>query len=241
MRIPHIWIKKVETKEGVRRVPISLVSMTGEVLGSEFESALERDLLLLTVFDGQVNWFQTQPVTIHYTDAKGAPRHYTPDLLIDFGTNDKASRRPQLCEVKYREDLIADWGQLLPKFRAARAHCREVGWEFKIFDEHRIRTSRLTNIQFLWRYKNSTDCGSYYDEIMAELVEMRGPIPMLPLLERMYPTSRRRGEAIWAWWTMVVQGAIQCDLDRPITKSTLFWIDEFRKPVLRLNYAQARR
>lgn len=241
MRTPHIWIKKVEIKEGVRRVPISLVSMTGEVLGSEFESALERDLLLLTAFDGQVNWFQTQPITIDYSDAKGVKRHYTPDLLINFGTDDKPIHRPQLCEVKYREDLIADCGQLRPKFRAARAYCREVGWAFKIFDEHRIRTPRLANIQFLWRYKNSTDCGAYYDEIMAEMLEIRGPVPMLPLLERMYPSSRRRGEAIWAWWTMVVQGAIQCDLDRPITKATLFWIDEVRKMELRPNYVASRR
>lgn len=241
MRISHIWIKKLETKEGVRRVPISLVSMTGEVLGSEFESALERDLLLLTVFNGQVNWFQTQPITIHYNDAKGAPRRYTPDLLIHFGTDDKPIRPPQLCEVKYREDLVANCGQLRPKFRAAQAYCRERGWEFKVFDEHRIRTPRLANIQFLWRYKNSTECGTYYDEIMCEMLEMRGSIQMLPLLERMYPTSKRRGEAIWAWWTMVVQGAIQCDLDKPITKSTLFWIDESRKTDLRLNYAETRR
>ena len=234
MRISHVWIKKVETKEGVRRIPISLVSMTGEVLGAEFESALERDLLLRIVFDGDVNWFQSQPITIHYKDVQGNARRYTPDLFIHFGTEEKPTRSPQLCEVKYRKDLIADRHQLLPKFRAARAYCRERGWEFKIFDEQRIRTPRLANIQFLWRYKHSTDCGAYYDEIMEEMVEMRGPIPMLPLLERMYPTSRLRGEAIWAWWTMVVQGAIQCDLEKPITKSTLFWVEEWRKTKFRL-------
>ncbi len=76
---------------------------------------------------------------------------------------------------------------------------------------------------------------------MSEMVQMSGPIPMLPLLNRMYPTSRSRGEAIWAWWTMVVQGAIQCDLNKPITKSTHFWIDESRKANLRLNHVETRR
>lgn len=234
MRTPLIWIKKVKTKEGVRRVPISMVSLTGEVLGAEFESALERDLLLLTVFNDQVNCFQTQPVTIHYADSEGKARHYTPDLLIEYGTDEKVLRPPMLCEVKYRADLIANWDQLRPKFKAAKAYCRKQGWEFRIFDEHRIRTPLLKNIQFLWRYRGCTNSGTYYDQIMEELALTCAPIPMLPMLERMYPTSRARGEAIWAWWTMVVQGAIKCDLSKPITKSTLYWVTEQRKTQLRV-------
>lgn len=231
MRTPLTWMKMVQTKNGIRRIPISLVSMTGEVLGSEFESALERDLILRTAFDSGVDWFQTQPVKIEYRDAKGKSRSYTPDLLIHFLKGSKGARRPQLCEVKYRADLIADRDQLLPKFRAARAYCREQGWEFKVYDEQRIRTPRLANIQFLWRYKTSTHCGVYYSQIMAEMVKMSGPISMLPLLKRMYPYSRKRGEAIWVWWTMVVGGSIKCDLDQPLSHSTLFWVDESQKEI----------
>lgn len=224
-------MKMVHTKDGLRRIPISLVSMTGEVLGSEFESSLERDLILRTAFDSGVDWFQTQPVKIEYLDAKGKSRSYTPDLLIHFLEGSSGGRRPMLCEVKYRTDLIANRDQLLPKFRAARAYCREQGWDFKIFDEHRIRTQRLANIQFLWRYKSSTHCSTYYAQIMAEMVRMSGPTPMLPLLQRLYPYSRQRGEAIWAWWTMVVGGSIKCDLDQPLSPATRFWVDESEKEV----------
>ena len=76
MRTYSSWLKKVATKEGLRRVPISHVSMTGEVLGSEFESALERDLIMTYAFNDSVNWFQSQPVTIRYQDADGKPRRH---------------------------------------------------------------------------------------------------------------------------------------------------------------------
>jgi hypothetical protein len=236
MRTALLWIKKVATKDGVRRIPVSTVSMTGAVLGSEFESALERDLILTAAFEDDVNWFQSQPVKIHYTDKNGVARHYTPDLFIHFGTEENPTRRPQLCEVKYRKDLIAKWKELLPKFRAARAYCRARGWDFKIYDETRIRTPRLANIQFLWRYKSSTRGEGFYGPIMDELLDLTEPTTMNALLERMYPNIRERGEAIWVWWTMVVQGAIKCDLDQPLKKSTLFWVDDSRKQDLRLNF-----
>jgi hypothetical protein len=136
--------------------------------------------------------------------------------------------------VKYRKDLLADNEQLLPKFRAARVYCKERGWDFKIYDEHRIRTTRLANIQFLWRYKSSTRGEGYYGPIMDALLDLKEPTTMLELLESMYPGSRERGEAIWVWWTMVVGGAIKCDLDKPLKKSTLFWVEDSRKERLRM-------
>jgi hypothetical protein len=93
MRAPQVWIKKVETEEGIRRIPISLASMTGDMPGPEFESALERDLILTESFKDDVNWFQSQPVKIHYTDKNGVSRHYTPDLFIHFGTESNPTRR----------------------------------------------------------------------------------------------------------------------------------------------------
>lgn len=232
MRLPSNWIKKVATKEGVRRVPISHISMTGEVLGSEFESALERDLIMTCAFDGSVNWFQSQPLTVNYQDAEGKPRHYTPDLVIHFGTDQKTTRCPMLCEVKYREELLKNWKTYKPKFKAARAYARENDMEFRIFDEQRIRTPRLKNIQFLWRYKYAPVCSGYQEELLAELSKLDRGVQMLTIIDKLYPIKEHRGEAIWAWWTLVVQGAILCDLNQRLDNSTLFWVPEWRKSVV---------
>lgn len=232
MRLPSNWIKKVATKDGVRRVPISHVSMTGEVLGSEFESALERDLIMTYAFDGSVNWFQSQPMTIDYLNTEGQPRHYTPDLVIHFGTDQKTTRPPVLCEVKYREELLTNWKTYKPKVKAARAYARENGMEFRIFDEYRIRTPRLSNIQFLWRYKYAPVCFGYQTELLAELSKLDRGVQMLTIIDKLYPIKEQRGEAIWAWWTLVVQGAILCDLDQRLDNSTLFWVPEWRKSVV---------
>lgn len=227
MRKIDLWLKKVATKQGLRRVPISSVSLTGEVLGAEFESSLERDLLLLCAFDDSINWFQSQPLTIHYKGSDGRPRRYTPDLLIHFGTDQKATRRPMLCEVKYREELRESWAEYLPKFRAARRYCKENGMQFRIFDESRIRTPKLANVQFLWRYKFAEDCGAYYDELMGALIKS-GPTRMSPVIDQLYSTMQAKGEAVWAWWTMVAQGGIECNLDLPLNRETLFWAPAWR-------------
>jgi len=231
MRTNSLWLKKVATKEGLRRVPISHVSMTGEVLGSEFESALERDLIMTYAFSRSVNWFQSQPVTIHYQGADGKSRRYTPDLLIHFGTDQKQTRPPWLCEVKFRADLRKNWSELKPKFKAARAYARENGMEFRIFDESRIRTVRLGNIQFLWRYMYSKDRGPIHSAILAELCK-HDKVMMLPIIEKLYASDMQRGEAIWVWWTLVAQGAIECDLDRRLARETLFWVPDWHKRVV---------
>lgn len=206
--------------------------MTGEVLGSQFESALERDLIMTCAFDGSVNWFQSQPLTVNYQDAEGKPRHYTPDLVIHFGTDQKTTRCPMLCEVKYREELLKNWKTYKPKFKAARAYARENDMEFRIFDEQRIRTPRLKNIQFLWRYKYAPVCSGYQEELLAELSKLDQGVRMLTIIGKLYPIKEHRGEAIWAWWTLVVQGAILCDLNQRLDNSTLFWVPEWRKSVV---------
>jgi hypothetical protein len=113
MRPDYLWIERVKAVDGVRRVPISGTSLTGSVLGGDFESSLERDLLLLVAFDRRTEWYQTQPVKIEYLDVEGKRRTYTPDLLINFANQrGTPQRRPLLCEVKYRSELRDRWDEI---------------------------------------------------------------------------------------------------------------------------------
>jgi hypothetical protein len=55
---------------------------------------------------------------------------------------------------------------------------------------------------------------------------------MQAIIDKLYPVKEQRGEAIWAWWTLVVQGDILCDLNQRLDKWTLFWVPEWRKSVV---------
>ena len=149
MRLVTSWLKTERTLEGVRRIPLNVRSLTGSVNGQGFESSLERDLLLLVHWDHEVEWYQSQPVKIEYTDSQGKRRSYTPDLLVSYRTINNPdqppkTRKPLLCEVKYREDFAKQWKVLKPKFRAARVYAKANGYEFRVVTEREIRTDYLT-------------------------------------------------------------------------------------------------
>lgn len=227
MRLVTTWLKVEQTDNGVRRVPINVRSLTGTVNGQEFESSLERDLLLLVHWDTEVDWYQSQPVKIDYVDSKGCARHYTPDLFVSYRAlklpgQPPTIRKPLLCEVKYREDYLGQWRTLKPKFRAARAYAKEHGYEFRIFTEREIRTEYLKNIQFLWSYRYADFHVHHYEKLRDALKELEETNPTT-LLEACYSSKVLRGEALWTLWCMIARGWIKCDLHRTLTMQTPIW------------------
>lgn len=227
MRLVTSWLKKEHTPKGVRRVPINVRSLTGTVNGQEFESSLERDLLLLAHWDYEVDWYQSQPVKIEFFDSEGKARTYTPDLLISYRTiklrgKPPKTRKPLLCEVKYREDLIAQRPILKPKFRAARAYAKANGYEFRVLTELEIRTEYLKNVQFLWSYRFAYFHLHHYEMINFVLREMEETDPAT-LLMACYSSETLRGEALWTLWCMIARRWIQCDLHMPLTMQTRIW------------------
>ena len=133
-----------------RRIPLSYRShVTG---GQPFipgaraiahESALERDFVTVCRFDPEVIGVEEQPVTIYWTDAAGRQRRYTPDYRVvrRSGTD--------LVEVKYRNDLWANWEDYKPAFIAARNWAARQGMRFKIATERHIRGPVLANAKRL--------------------------------------------------------------------------------------------
>lgn len=222
MRLVTMHLKKEPTPKGVRRVPINVRSLTGEVNGQEFESSLERDFLLLVHWDHEVDWYQSQPVKIKFKAPNGDSKTYTPDLLVSY--RDNTERKPLLCEVKYREDLAFQWKELKPRFRAARQHAKEQGWEFAIFTEREIRTQYLQNIQFLWSYRFACFHDHHYDRLRLVMAELEECDPAT-LLEASYSSKTLRGEAMWTLWCMVARQWVKCDLNVPLTMKTRIWVD----------------
>lgn len=229
MRLVTTWLKVERTPDGVRRIPLNVRSLTGTVNGQEFESSLERDLLLLVHWDHEVDWYQSQPVKIEYADSKGKLRNYTPDLLVSYRTinhsgQPKKTRKPLLCEVKYRKDFAEQWVELKPKFRAARAYAKAHGYEFRVLTEREIRTEYFKNIQFLWSYRFASFHPHHYEKLKAVLSEME-ETNSTTLLDACYSSQTLRGEALWTLWCMIARGWIKCDLHKPLTMQTRIWTD----------------
>lgn len=231
MRLVNSWLKIEKSSEGVRRIPTNVRSLTGTVNGQEFESSLERDLLLLVHWDCEVDWYQSQPVKIEYLDTQGQSRSYTPDLLVTYHLDEKPTgqphnpRKPWLCEVKYRSELIKQIDQLKPKFKAARAYAKSQNYEFRVLTEREIRTDYLKNIQFLWAYRYAYFHEHHYATLKMALKEL-GEATIFTLLEVCYPTKVQRGEALWTLWCMISRLWIKCDLTMRLSMQTTVWIDE---------------
>jgi len=221
-------LKNKHVSKGVRRIKPNYMSLTGQVKGQEFESTLERDLLLRTHWDYEVRWYQSQPLKLQYLDNKEVKRTYTPDLLIVYAHNhddDEESilpRKNQLCEVKYRKDLALQWPKLKPKIRAARKYAKNEGWEFKIFTEKEIRTPYLENIRFLWSYRFSDFDEHHYDKLMMGLDA--GETTPYDLLQKTYNSKILRGEAMWTLWCMIARLWVSCDLTQPFNMKSRIWV-----------------
>lgn len=138
-----------------RKIPKSFRNVTGRVsfggTSIPFESPLEADFYRLLRFDQDVESITAQPVKVPYVRADGSSGFCYPDALVTY--RGAVMRRPMLCEVKLRSDLIKDWKDLKPKLKAARRYAAANRWTFKIVTEVEIRTPYLKNVDFLQEFR----------------------------------------------------------------------------------------
>ena len=92
----------------------------------EYESELERELLMQLDDHPAVAWFQEQPLALEY-ELDGRPRVYYPDVLIGLGDG-----RVIVCGVKPRFQMGLHVN--LVKWRAAVRFCRRHGYGLLVTD-----------------------------------------------------------------------------------------------------------
>ena len=206
----------------VRKVSGTSRGVTGVVPGmGHYESTLERDMMELIRFDRRVRQFTPQPLTIGYRDEAGTSRTYTPDGLIQFRHRDPYEPTI-LYEVKFRDDFREAWRTYLPKFRAAKAYCRERGWVFRVYTEVEIRTTYLSNVKFLWPYVARKVDPAMRDHMLNVLWDLGEADPDF-LLHALCSDATGRARLIPMLWHMLASGDIGCDLDSKLTMSSRIW------------------
>lgn len=206
-----------------RRIPLGRRSLTGRmpVKGSmvHHESALEGDLLVLLDANPTVRHVLEQPVRIPYRNARGRRRTYVPDFRATFCDGSRT-----FFEVKYRDDLRAEWGALRPRLRAGVAHARAVGARFKILTEVEIRGPLLANLRFLRRFRPTTKPDDPTEEHLVASLEALGTATPASLLAQAYASEAHRLTAIPAIWRLVAGGRIGTRLSLPLTMASQIWV-----------------
>lgn len=181
-----------------------------------FESALERDFLVLLSFDADLADVREQPVRLDFRDPAGRATHYTPDFLVLY-----RGERPRqvLYEVKYRADLRAEWPRLKPAFLAARRHASEHGMRFTVMTEVEIRGPYLANARFLRSYRDHVRDEAIEEHLLHTLAALGEATPQA-LLVAACQDRETRIAAVAPLWRLLATGRAHADLSLPLTMAT---------------------
>ncbi len=229
---PNSCHRGLPTKS-VRRIPTNRRSTTGYVAfrgnaAVPFESALERDFVLLQRHSASVLQVLSQPCQVPFVGHSGSTHIYTPDFLVSYRTSTAPLHMqtpPLLVEVKPSEEWRANWRAWMPKWKAARRYAQEMGWRFKIMDEARIRTQALDNINFLRRYDDLDVEFALSDQIVEDL-EGLGVASFDYLLAKHFAVVHR-AEGIAHLWHLLSTRRIDCDINLPLNHQTELWVPSY--------------
>lgn len=115
----------------------------------QFESFLERSLLLRLDRDRTVRDYGSQPEKVPFIDNEGRRRSYTPDFIVWREDGAVEIHEVTLAGRRVRPALHA-------REAAAAAVCRERGWQYVVHTEQNLpQAAELANLLALFRYRPS--------------------------------------------------------------------------------------
>jgi hypothetical protein len=147
-------LKRRPPAGNVRRVAAIGQNMRGVITNKagrvvQFESFLERSLLLRLDRDHAVRDYGSQPETFRFTDDQGKQRSYTPDFIV--------WRQDGAIEI---HEVTLTSRRARPNIRlreaAAAAICQERSWRYLVHTEQELpQAVELANLLALFRYRPS--------------------------------------------------------------------------------------
>lgn len=220
----HLKVR-LDSEGPVRKIKSGMRGIRGRVATQgdrsvAHESMLERDWYVTLDFDRRVKHFVEQPFTIEYR-VDGRLRKYTPDVKVEY--SDGGRSWTVVYEIKYRDELVANWLDNRARFKAAIAHCRARGWRFKLLTEVQIRGQQLENIRFLRRYRD-LEPQPLHSEQLFQALKVLGPTTPKALLAAAWSEEEQQSAALPELWRLVAAGEVCVQLDLPVTMACLVWI-----------------
>ena len=215
--------KQMRKINPTRRSVSGQYAFRGE-LAIPFESTLERDFIIRCEFQHSVLDIIAQPAEIKFRTANKREYTYTPDFLVYYKLGSRSYEnypKPMLVEVKPQEQWKKHWRKWLPKWKAARRYAIQRGWEFRIYDESRIRDQVLKNIKYLERYLR-IHSEPQDIELLINTVSSMGSCTVDYLLTRHFPGIYRERGLVFIW-SLVAKRLLNCDISARLSLSTELW------------------
>jgi hypothetical protein len=196
----------------LRRIPLShrshIIGFQPIATGTtEHESALERDFVTLTSFLYPQVSILSQPITLRFSE-DSKPRRYTPDYLVRYSAD-----RAELIEIKYRQDLRANFHRLKGGFVVARDWAREQRITFRIVTERSIRGAALDHAKRLLPLRQAP-LDSTLAGLALEAIGMSSRATFGDVLAAL-PVEREIGLA--TLWRLIARRTLRVDFSAPIT------------------------
>lgn len=196
-------VRRPTSSEKHRHVPVRAHSTTtGGVL--LVESGLEHELVLGLDRDPAVVWLVPQPFRLRY---------------VEQGVSRRRTHTPDLLSLDDR-DTVTIWDARPPakqdeKFGAASKitakACDDIGWRYKVFSGH--PPVRAANLRWLSAYRHVQP---WYEAAAEELGQIcRRP---KPCVADVLAAEHGAGHLLSALWHYCWSGAIEVDLDLPLTR-----------------------
>ncbi|PCI19155.1 MAG: hypothetical protein COB62_05960 [Piscirickettsiaceae bacterium] len=191
----------------------------------DFESTLERDLLISLEHDSTVLDVIEQPVTIEYINKNGREASYTPDFLVSYSIAYGESKAPcsKLIEVKPTEILCNDWESLKQKFKVGVAFAKENDYIFKIYNEARIHTKYFYNVRLIKMYRNYKPTRDVADQVYREIM-LNDALSVQGLAEAFKKTNSSIDNLFKVVCYLLMVKVLECDMTHPLSETSLIWM-----------------
>lgn len=206
--------KRKPPDDNVRRVRSTGQNICGVITNKvgrsvQFESWLERSLILRLDRDPEVLDYQSQPEQYSFTDEEGQQRSYTPDF--------KVWRRDGTIEI---HEVSLSKRRMQPDMRrreqAAGEICRERGWQYLVHPERSLpNESELANLLALVGYRPTIYANQQVIQAAHEHLAGAQTVAFDRLVRQLgQELTLSEGEVTASLCYLLWHGEIQTDLNR---------------------------
>lgn len=209
--------------EQVRKIKPTRISVSGRVIckgkAVAYESTLERDFLIVQNYHPDIKNIVAQPVTIKF-NKNGREYPYTPDFFVEY--HEFANRKNMIIEVKPEALWRENWRDWSDKWKAMQRYCRQNNMVFHVYDENRIRTIALDNINIIKALKN-TAIDEADIKAVTEQVELMGITTIDYLLTRFYTGELLRKHGLRVIYHLLATQQLYFNLFEELTTQSEVW------------------
>jgi prepilin-type processing-associated H-X9-DG protein len=178
----------------------------------QFESELERILVLILERDPSVADFASQPLTIPFIAPDGRASHYTPDFQVWYADGHVALHEVTLVTRRQAHPPQP------PREHAAHAFCQQRGWTFVIHTDQTLPSGApYANLDILSAFRATSHADATRAAWWHTHLADRGAVSPLVILATV-PCGATSGSLLNTLYHLLWHGQIAMDWQRP-----LFW------------------